>query len=262
MTLTLAASVQFSGVPTVKLVGTSTTGSPKAVPNNTLIDVFRNHADGSRHRVLTEQSPRLIGGGWAWLDVHCPYNQAVTYDITAAGSTSTSNQVFLPSKRTWLLHPSRVDLAVMVTKVRLIGNRSTQSRAEKFTPIGGKPFYISDGARDGVSGSISFRVSNESPYKALFAGDSLILINTPNTAGWDVGWMWVQPGNVEYANPADGRVSYPYRHVTMPYDESADPDVDLEPSWTFDDVTATYATFNALQAAYATFLDLVTDTRL
>lgn len=262
MTLGLVASVQFSGVPAVKLTGTSTTGSPNPVPNNTLIDVFRTHADGSRHRVLTEPGPRLIGGGWAWIDIHCPYNQAVTYDITAAGSTVTSNPVFVPSKRAWLLHQSVASLAVMIESVREIGDRSTQTRATKFTPIGGKAFYISDGARDGVSGSISFRVSKTSPYEELFASDSLILINTPGTPGWDLGWMWVQPGNVQYTNPAGGQVSYPYRHVNMPFDESADPDMDLEPSWTFDDVTATYATFNALQAAYGTFLDLVTDTRL
>jgi hypothetical protein len=261
MTLGLVAAVQFAGLPSVKLTGTSTTGSPNPIPNNTLIDVYRNHADGTRHRVLTEQGPRLIGGGWAWLDVHCPFNQAVTYDITAAGFTATSNPVFVPSKRTWLVHPSQADLSVLVDMVTKVDARATGSRASKFVPFDGKPFYISGGSREPVSGSLILFTTDTGPLVELFADDQVILVNTPGTPGWDIGWMWVQPGAVSYGNPADG-VRVPARLVTVPFDESADPDMDLDPVWSYDDAAAAWATYTAMDAAYGSYLDLVTDTRL
>lgn len=262
MTLSLSAAVQFSQVPTVKLVGTSTTGNPNPVPSNTLIDVFRVHADGTSHRVLTDPGPRLIGGAWAWLDVHCPYNQAVTYTITANGSTVTSNPVFLPSKQVWLIHPSQAELSVMVQAVITLADLTADSRSTRFQPIDGKAFYLSEGIRDGVSGSITILYTDAAPLRELLADDSLILINTPGTSGWDIGWMWVQPKAVTYANPTGAGRRTQIRYLTVPFDESADPDVDFQPAWTIDDVTATYATVTALAAAYATITDLVTDTRV
>jgi hypothetical protein len=263
MTLGLVAVPWYGGgpLPKVKLTATSTTGSPNPIPNNTLVDVFRIHADGTRHRVLTEQGPRLIGGGWAWLDVHCPYNQAVSYDLTAAGFTVNSGPVFLQSNQTWLIPPSDPSRAVMVQKIAVIADRSTQSRAVRFQPIGGPAVFLTDGFRGGFSGSLTLRVTDERPLRALFADDGVVLINTPGTTGWDLKWLWVQPGQVSYSNPALIN-SYAKRLVTIPFDESADPDADLTPAWTYDDAAAAWATYTALDAAYGSYLDLVTDTRL
>jgi hypothetical protein len=263
MTLALTAVPWFSGgpLPKVKLTATSTTGSPNPIPNNTLVDVFRNHADGTRHRVLTEQGPRLIGGGWAWLDVHCPYNQAVSYDITANGFTAVSGPVFLQSQKTWLIPPSDPDRAVMVQQIAVIADRSTQSRAVRFQPIGGPAVFLTDGFRDAYSGSLTLRVTDEAPLRALFADDGVVLINTPGVTGWDLRWLWVQPGQVSYSNPVGIR-SYAKRLVTIPFEESADPDVDLTPSWSSGDAADAWATSALLLAAYGSSLDLVTDTRL
>jgi hypothetical protein len=262
MTLGLTAVPWFAdGPPSVKLTATSTTGGPSPVPNNTLIDVWRVHADGTRHRVLTEQGPRLIGGGWAWLDVHCPYNQSVSYEVTANGFTAASGPVFLESDTTWLIPPSDPGMAVMVEQVAAVGARSTQSRAARFQPIGGPAVFLTDGYRDGCSGSLTLRVSDEQPLRDLFADDGVVLINTPGTAGWDLSWLWVQPGQVSYDNPALVN-SYAKRLVTVPFEESADPDVDLVPAWVSGDAADSFATSALLLAAYSSSLDLVTDTRI
>lgn len=262
MTLGITAVYEPGEPPAVKLVATSTTGGPSPIPNNTLIDVVRVHEDGTRHRVLTEQGPRLIGGGWAWLDVHAPYNQAVTYEITAAGFTAVSGVAWVPCKRTWLVHRSDPALSVRAEKVAAIGDRSTSSRAERFEPIGSKAVFLTDGSRNGLNGSLTLRVTDESPLRALFADDGVVLVNTPGVAGWDLTWLWVQPGQVKYANPLDGNITYRKRLVEIPFEESADPDVDLQPLWDYDAAAAAFATYTDLGAAYGSYLDLVTDTRL
>jgi len=261
MTLSITADTSDpTEPPSVRLVAASTTGGPSPIPENTLVEVWRNHEDGSRHRVLTEQGPRLIGGGWASIDPHAPFNQPVTYDIVANGFTATTNTVWLPSDVTWLVHPFDSALSVRVEMVVKIDSRSRKSRAQRFTPIGGKPVFLTDGARDGVTGSITILSTDTGPLVELFADDSVVLLNTPGTAGWDLGWMWIQP-DPSYGNPADG-VRVPARLVTIPFEESADPDVDLQPVWSSGDAAAAFATSAALLAAYATSLDLVTDTRV
>jgi hypothetical protein len=267
MTLTITAEVISSiDAPTVRLVATSTAIAPSAVPNNTLIDVWRVHTDGSRHRVLTDDAPRLIGGGWAWLDMHAPFNQAITYEVDAAGAVATSGAVWVVSDRVWLIHSSQASLAVLVDGVLKIDNRSVDTRSAKFTPIGGKSIFLTEGTRDGIKGSITLRVTDEAPLQALFADDAVILINTPGTKGWDIGWLWVQPGQLSYDNPAN-LVPYKYRHLDIPFEEAAEPDVDAEPLWTSGDAEAYWTTGLGVDSAgvgahYADCLAFLTDTRL
>lgn len=267
MTLTLTAANSYTtGPPKVLLTGLSTTTGTPPIPVNTLIDVWRVHADGSRHRVLTEQGPRLVGGGWAWLDIHPPYNQPIHYEIIAAGFTAVSNTTWVICDTVWLVHPSRAELSVPVDGVLKIGDRTANSRSEKFTPIGGKLVFLTEGFRDGVKGSMLLRVLDEAPFKALFADDSVILINTPGTTGWDLGWIWVQPGDVEFSNPAD-LVPYVYRHLSIPFEESTDPDLDLEPAWNCADAldywtTDRGVTSTGVTSHYADCLAFLTNTQL
>ena len=77
--------------------------------------------------------------------------------------------------------------------------------------------------------------------------------------------MWVQPGQVSFSNRAN-LTGYPYRQVTMPYEEAADPSVALEPVWTAGAAAAYWLSqgVNAgqLVSHYATAGDLTTDTRI
>ena len=69
-------------VPAVVLNVTSSTTGETAVPAGSLISVIRIHPNNTRHQVLTEQGPRLAGGVWTWLDIHCPS------DSTGSGELS------------------------------------------------------------------------------------------------------------------------------------------------------------------------------
>lgn len=264
MTLTLTASTELSEPPAVRLVATSTTGGPSPIPNNTLVDVWRIHEDGSRHRVLTEQGPRLIGGGWTWLDLHAPFNVPLTYEVDAAGFTATSGTAWVVCSDVWLVAASTAVGAVKAAKVTEIGDRSDDTRSARFAPIGGKPVFMSDGARDGLSGSITLLVpaEDEQSLMDLFADDGVILINTPGRdRGWWVSWMWVQPKGIKWVNPANNTM-YGKRSVVISFDESADPDVDFAPVWNSGQAALAWATSGAMAAAYANSLALVTDTRL
>lgn len=267
MTLSIAAAVYAGASPQVRLVAASTVGAPSPIPNNTRVTVSRTHADGTVHAVMTETSPRLAGGAWVWLDAHCPFNQGVTYSITAAGFTATSGVVWLVSDRTWLMHPTVAALAVPVVVISEIATRVRSTRSARFTPLGGPAVFLTDGARDGVKGAITIRVptSGEHLFAELIADDSVLLINTPGGPGWDLKWLWVQPGDVSFDNRG-GVNSYPYRQVTVPFEESADPVVGIEPVWT-DDASYAYwgglgVTADGLATKYATDNDFITDTRL
>ena len=256
-------------VPAVVLTVTSTDTGGTAVPGGSLISAVRLHANGTRHQVLTEQGPRLVGGTWTWLDIHCPYNQPIHYEVTAAnGVVATSAVVWLLSDYAYLIHPSKADWAVRIDAVVSIGNRGTASRSAQFTPIGGQEVFLTDGYRDGLAGNLEVRTTaaDQYYYWRLFNDDQVVLLNTPNTAGWDLGWMWLQPGDVTYTNPGE-QTWYPYRHVQISYRQAADPITILEPAWNSQDALTYWTTQRGLTSAdmasrYATSLDFLTDTRL
>lgn len=113
----------------------------------------------------------------------------------------------------------------------MLGDRSQGSRAGRYQPIEGKPVFVSDGPRSGVTGSVTLRYTAEQPLRDLLNDDTVILINTPAAAGWDVQWLWVQPGELSWTNPGVF-AGYEFRRLVLPFEESADPDLDIETQWT------------------------------
>lgn len=265
MTLSLTATNVFALRPNVKLVAASTTSGSPAVPANSLLAVYRVHADGTEHQVLTESAPRFIGGAWVWNDYTMPFNQAVTYRIETAGYSAVSGAVMAVSQRMWLIHPSQPELSVMVDAVAEIADRSTDSRSERFEPIGALAVYLTDGFRNGIKGNLTIRQSDEAAVRKLFADDSVILINTPAQPGWDLTWMWVHADAVKYSNPGS-IIRYRKREIVIEFEEAADPDVDLLPIWSSGDAelywTGAGVTSAGVISHYADSLALQTDTRL
>lgn len=264
--LSLTATVEPTSKPQIRLTAAARVTGSQSVPTNTLLSVTRTHLDGTVHKVLTGRAPRMVSGAWVWLDVHCPFNQLVKYTITSGGYSATAT-VTLPSTSAWLSHPEDASLAVKVLAVREVSDLTTASRSGRFTPIGGKTIHLSDGMRDSLTGTLSLRClpTDVPTFNALFDADTVILINTPNTAGWDLDWLWVQPGAVARVNPAN-QIRYPYRYITMPFEETADPDFDLSPEWTAGDFAAYWTSVGVyaggVPALYGHAIDTVTDTRL
>lgn len=249
MTLTISGVPSYTLLlpPSVVLTAAATTGAPNAVVDGAPLQVVRIHADGTRHNVLTSPNPRFSGGVWSGLDCHAPFNQFVTYEITA-GPTVSSAAVLLTSTATWLVHAATPTLSVKVDAVAVIGDRTRSTRATRFQPVEAAAVYVTDGVRNGVTGSIDVR-ANLAAIDTLMEDDSAILINTPGTTGYDLTWMWVQPKDVQYVNPAGGWVKYPVRHAVIPFEETADPLTDSAPLTCTK--AATYAaTCTAYQALY------------
>jgi hypothetical protein len=273
MTLTITAVPDYSiGVPPrMKLSVAASNVAPKAVPPNTALGLTRIHQDGSEHLLLTSDQPRVIPSLWTGFDYHAPYNQRVTYSVTAAGQSATGAGTLL-STVAWLVAPSMPTKSVMVDdprsitrRITAIGDRTQGSRAGRYQPIEGKTVFVSDGTRPGVAGSIDLRAPDMRALQALLADDQVVLINTPGGAGWDLTWMWVQPGELTWRNPG-GFAGYAHRHLVMSFEESADPDMDLEEQWTAG-AARDYFAANGINAGqvktlYANSADFRTNTRI
>lgn len=272
MTLSITAVPDYAASvpPRMKLAVTATNTAPNAVPPNSALTLTRIHQDGSEHRVLTTSTPRVIPSLWTGFDYHSPYNRQVTYRVTAGAATGTGTGT-LPSSVSWLVSASDPTTSVIVddartnTRIVTLGDRTQASRAGRYLPIEGKTVFISDGERPGYVGSIAFRITDERPLRALLVEDTVVLINTPAAAGWDVPWMWVQPGELEWQNPG-GFADYKFRRLVMPFEEAADPDLDLEPQWTAGAARAYFRSIGvnagAVGALYANCAAARTNTRL
>lgn len=268
MTLSVTATPQSGELPPRTLISvTAGPSGPSPVPPNSVIDVWRIHDDGTRHRVLTD-GPTRVSTAWAGYDYHAPYNSANTYEVDVAGSTATSTAVYVDCAKVWLLHVTEPTMSVQADAIIEIGARTRPSRAGRFEILDGPVIFVSNGSRTGIKGSLIVRCDspdNEQPLINLFSDDTLILINTPGQTGWDVKWLWVQPGDVSYSDPATN-IHYRYRHVSVPFEESTEPDLVLTSKWTSkaagDYWTAAGATSADLGIYYATAVDFGTDTRL
>lgn len=223
MTLTVVSAPQFSLTRPPGVVVTATSSVSTA---SDFIDVWRIHEDSTEHRVLTGPRPRLSGGAWIGIDYHAPFNQPVTYRVVGS-ETGTAPAVWVSCPVTWLVHPSLPELSVEVEIVTVLGDRARASRATRFEPLDAPVVFRSSGRRNGVVASIEVAVSRAAVQDLvdLLDDDTVLLINTPGDAKWDVKWMWVQPGTVTDSTFKDAAKA-DWRTVTFPFEQCADPDVD------------------------------------
>lgn len=254
-----------SSSPAVQLTVTATNTAPNAVPPNTVLTLTRIHKDGSEHRVITSSQPRVIPTTWVGLDYHAPFGEPVTYRVTAGAASATATGYAL-SDRPWLISASEPTLSVLPDGVRAITDRAIASRAVELRPIGGRSAFVGDGTADGMTGTLIVRVTDERPLRALLADDGVILINTPGTAeGWALSWHWVKWTTQAWRQVTDHK-SAPYSLCSIAWKESADPDVDLVPSWTADAMRdyliANGKTVADIPSIWATADNLTIDTRI
>jgi len=77
----VVSSEPLADRPRVRLDVTATNVAPNAVGPNALVDLYRTHADGSRHQVIVEAGSRLSGGAGVWYDYHAPFAEQITYSV-------------------------------------------------------------------------------------------------------------------------------------------------------------------------------------
>lgn len=275
MTLTLTAVNDPSEPPRVRVDVASTAAGPLPVPNNSMVQVFRTHPDGSVHRVLSVANDRLIGGAATVFDYAPPFNIPLSYSARAASQTSASVTAWVPvTDQAWLVHPSDPSLSVRCAYVDGLGDPKLAARVGVYEVHNSRyPVTRSAGRRSAPEQTLTVGVTPEQlPALTNDVGTGLlddsgaILVNLPPQAGWDVTWRWVQPLDVSIHNPGSndawgGSAGYPYRILSIPYRVVGDPTADIVPVWTIADEVAEFATITAAMAAFATCGGQATNTR-
>lgn len=252
--------------PRIRLTVVGTSASPNAVGTSALVALWRVHPDGTRHRVILQNNPRLSGGSFIDFDYAAPFNRPVSYIASSSGFESDPAPMILPCDKSWLIHPTNPDLSVQVGYIKSFGDIGNDSSAVLSYPFrGAAPIRISEGARRTNDGELSLIVQSEQmavALKGLFADDSPVLFNLTgpdlNTIWRPENWAWISPGKTALVDPVNGASDI--RYFTIPYTIIATPDGVALPTWTCDDVTAAYATCTAVAAAYASCDALTTNT--
>jgi hypothetical protein len=251
MTISMTASLQFAAQPRV-LLNVSSSPSLTAV-----LRVFRVHADGSQHRVLTP-GRAVLNGAWSGYDYHAPFNQTFTYyaQVGVVADSAQTPAVFMPSDNAWLMHPSDPDKSFPIGKILAPQQSVTRSsRATEFKILGSTTSVIrTDSPLETVEGSFTIRVPVEDipTVETLIADDLPVLLNGPWGA-YDYGWSWIWLKNIERSN-SGGFVQFPTRNYKFDYQVVRAPDTDVAPVWTYADLTAeftgNYSTLTGVWADY------------
>jgi len=255
--VTITADVRYDPRPSVLL--TVTTSPAVTAP----LSLVRVHADGTEHAVIGAVPQQIVGGGWADVDHHLPYNQLVTYRVTVGNETATAQEQATMTVP-WLISPDRPELSIPI-QVKSISDRTQESRSAALRPIGAPMVAVSDGGQtwDGTSVSMVIEVDDEAPLRRLIQDSPVVLVNTPG-AGWRIQWMWALIGQITWTNL--GRAYWRTELVTLPLTEVAAPDIDLVGTWNAGVMAQTFAaegkTAGDIVSLYANSLALITDTRL
>lgn len=263
MTLTLSASTSSGPPPSVDLVVTATTTDLEGA-----LTLTRIHADGSRHRVLTEADPHLASGLWGGTDPHMPFNQPITYEAQVGAQVATA-VIAVMSSVTWLVPPGVVELAARARVFTEISDISFPSAAGRFDVLDGLPIAVAPDPASvpPASGKVTLYAESAGDRESLVTllrRQGPLLISTPGAPGWDLRWMWVLlPEGFSLSSPPRmDRGMHPDRFVSFSFTQVEDPDVDLTPLWTDEDMEAAFATDANAEAAYANAFDAERNRRL
>lgn len=260
MTITITATPEATSPPRV-VVSVVTD-----VPLVDQLEVYRIHdMTGQQFPLILPDRISLIAAGtWSDVDRHAPYNQSVRYKAVAGSTSGVTGQVAATSTSAWLHHASDPDLSVLLDRedVHLgpISPPAYASRSALFQIVDGPQVSLGGGRRD-QSGTLSVVVRTDeklSAVRALLADDNPVLFDSPYSQN-DLGWMWFQPGTWTPDNAAGLRNHV--RTVQIPYTVVAQPDLDLIPDWTWDDLAATGWTWAQAATHYTTFIDMKLDRR-
>lgn len=247
----MAAKITAVPDPVASSVLVTVTGATGAT-----ITISRVDSSGGTTPIRNGDPGTLLGGGWIDHDYECPLDEKVHY---TAGSQATSGTITLDSlDNTWLKHPGRPDLNMVVNVVD-IGDRTYTIAQGSFNALGRKYPVVVSSLRYGPTHSAVIRTDTQDEcnnLRAILDEPSILLLSTPD--GYDVGSIYVAVGDVIEARavPVGWETA---RQFTLPLTQVERP-VGLANAGagnTWNDVLAAYPTWNAVIAARATWNDLI-----
>jgi hypothetical protein len=261
-TLSVAAVVQSANVPPRVQVTVTDTGTSPAITSAT---VTRTDAVGNVSTVRTTDGAPLVlttsGSNRVGTvyDVEAPYGVAVTYS-TVEQPANTSGAVTVAASVAWLVHPGIPDRSMPIT-VGALGSRARKVTRGVFYPLGRiSPVVITDGQRKGVESDLSVVTFTDADRRALGSlidDASVLMLNIPASKGWGIDSCYVSVGDVQ-EDKLSRLASEPGRTWKLPYVVVDRPAGGTQAQWSWSDVIAKYATWQALKTADTTWAKVQT----
>jgi hypothetical protein len=253
---TLTATVQPGNVPPrVFLQLTGATG--------TTVEVGRQDADGRTRPVRGGDPGTLSGGTWVGYDYESWFGQPMVYEAVTSGGTTLSASVQLDVADVWLRHPGAPDLSVIV---EIHGEPDETYALNRLVtaPLGRTyPIVTTDGRRKAKTATMVVATWDDDQRNALHnivADGAPLLLDVPPAKGWGLEHQYMAIADVTAARATPELAEFGGRLWSLPYDEVDRPVGGQQAQWTYADVLARYATYNAVKAAYLTYNDLLANT--
>lgn len=266
MTAALTATYEpTNSPPRISLHLTGATGSTATIT--------RRNDNGTTYSVRTANPLTLVSGEGQAYDYESPFRQGGVYTATMTdGSTATVTVVGLWEygvNTPWLIHPGIPDRSMPVT-VQSIGSRTQTARQGVHQILGRTdPIVIGDGTRGSESYTLTLRTTwddalspsdqqDEDRLRLLLSDGSALLVQVAYEGSRRWRWDWVSVGDVT----VDDQVAYLDTDSliwSLPCTVVRAPSGSQQAQWTYAGVLGRYASYSDLDAAYATYEDMLID---
>lgn len=246
------------------------TADPSNLPPRVLLEVAgmagasvtitRTDGSGNSAPVRTANPADLTSTDFTGYDYEAPFGVDVTYAaVSNTADTATSATVNVAVTRPWLLHPGVPALSVPV-RVASFGDRTMDTAAQPHVVLGrATPIVISDGVRHSPTFDTVLRtesLAEETALGFLLEDTSVLLMQAVSPTTARRRYEWVSVGPVVTTNLIDyfGNETV---HWSLPCTVASAPAGLLQSQRTYSDLLADFADYTALDAAYATYHDLL-----
>lgn len=254
-TVAVTATAQPANVPPRVKVDITDSGTPAI----TSVNVVRKDAAGNASPVrtldgnpltLTTSGSTRVGTVYDYEPFYgVPYTYS-TVEYPAGASASTT----LASPYVRLVHPADPSKSQVIT-VATWGNRTRKVNRGVFYPMGrSTPVVVTDGKRQAAEFELSVITQTAAEADALedlVADGATLLLNIPADKPWNRSPEYVSIGDMT-ETPFTRLSAELGRTWTLPCTVTDRPAGGSQAQWTLADVAATFASLNAVQAAYPT----------
>lgn len=252
MTTTLVATPEPLNDPPRVLLTLTWTAATTAT-------VARQDPDGQTRVVRTADPATLSGGIWVGYDYESWFGESTVYTATVGATTITSSAVSLDVDTSWLRHPGIPSLS---QPVELAGDGSPVRAATRavLQPQGRQyPVVVSDGRRKAPASTLKLRtyeLADKAALLALFDDVSVLLLDVPPALAWGITHQYMSFGDLTEDRLVVPRPDNPWREWSAPYNIVDRPPGGIQSQRTYADLLV-YPTYLALDAAYATYADML-----
>jgi hypothetical protein len=253
VTTTITPTVVGSGAPAVDCAVVWNVGGV------TQVTIERSVVTGVWVPLRFGNPATLAAGSVTIRDYEVPDNVAATYRTYPAGAPSsavTGGPVTVPERTPYLIHPAFPDTLSVSFLPMEWPKWSRPVRQETTTILGvAAPVVVTDvrSTRQGTLGIVIRSAAEEVALNTLLDSTRVLFLNANRYPS--AGGVWVAVGDEDWTalEVKIGATTVPFWRVDLPLQEIDRPATLSSGEVTWLDVSARYATFDLLAAAYTTF---------